>query len=633
MYAMLGSSRDKKEDAVDRCVVKYFDSVFKNKPPPDFDLYTKTGGMGFNPVYKRVVVDLTHPKLGKVRVAKGLAVKVLDTEHGGKDDADEQWKCHDHEKLGPILAEVDKDFASRGFKTVGVAVKHEDKPWVFCGILPMIDPPRHDSALTVANLLDAGIRTKMITGDHLNIGIETCRQIKMGTNLFSGEAVRSGTEDSKQQIDAADGFAQVLPSDKREVVQVLKNYHKYVVGMTGDGVNDAPALSAAQVGIAVDDATDAAKNAAAILLTTPGLSAIYAAVVESRRIFRKLKSYIVYRFAASIQIVTVLSVLIFASDCSIDPTYIILLALLNDITMLPIAYDNQCASRFPEVPDIRKILTMACAFGLMQTFFTLLYAWGAGPSGLFSSPMDIAECPNTEVNPDDAPPDSLSIQAGIWLQMFISAELLIFSARAPSHFILFIWPSPMLVAFVLAGCVLVSIIAANVPLFGKLSGRDVVIIWLYDLLVLFIVDFFKVSMYEFLGENAAVLPDEEIKPSEPLEDEEEEVESYLNEGLPESERMSIRQSAAAERMTDKAIENNDRLSTMDKNAARESIVRASASKPRPSVSGAAASDPSRVSLTSGGVVTAPTDSQLRGSFIRMSGSLRPHTPANRATNK
>ena len=97
MYAMLGSSRDKKEDAIDRCVVKYFDSVFK-KPPADFELYQKTGGMGFNPVYKRVVVDLTHPKLGKIRVAKGLAVKLLDTENGGKDDAVEQWKCHDYEK-------------------------------------------------------------------------------------------------------------------------------------------------------------------------------------------------------------------------------------------------------------------------------------------------------------------------------------------------------------------------------------------------------------------------------------------------------------------------------------------------------------------------------------------------------
>lgn len=632
MYAMLSSSRDKKEDAIDRCVVKYFDQVFKSKPPPDFDLYTKTGGMGFNPVYKRVVVDLTHPKLGKVRVAKGLAVKVLDTEHGGKDDADEQWKCHDHEALAAKVAEVDKDFATRGFKTIGVAVKHEDKPWVFCGILPMIDPPRHDSALTVANLKDAGIRTKMITGDHLNIGIETCRQIKMGTNLYSGEAVRKGTEDSKAQIDAADGFAQVLPSDKREVVQVLRNYHKYVVGMTGDGVNDAPALSAAQVGIAVDDATDAAKNAAAILLTTPGLSAIFAGVVESRRIFRKLKSYIVYRFAASIQIVMVLAILVFASDCAIDPTYIIILALMNDLTMLPIAYDSQCASRYPEVPDIQKILTMSTAFGLMETFFTLLFAYGAGPSGLLKSQVAMSQCANLATDPDQAPQTSLSVQSAIWIQMFVAAELLIFSARAPSHMMLFVWPSPYLIFSVIFGCILICIIAVNVEQFGGLEGRDIVVIWLYDILVLFLIDFVKVSLYDFLGENTEVLPDEEVKPTMPLEDEEEEVDSPMNEGLPEGERMSIRESAAAERMTDKAIDNNERLSTMDKNTARESLIRASASKPRPSAS-RSDTDPSRVSLTNGGVVTAPGDSQLRGSFLNMSGSLRPNTPANRANIK
>jgi H+-transporting ATPase len=633
MYAMLCSSRDKKEDAIDRCVVKYFDGIFKNKPPPDFDLYTKTGGMGFNPVYKRVVVDLTHPKLGKVRVAKGLAVKVLDTEHGGKDDADEQWKCHDYENLAAQVAAADKDFATRGFKTIGVAVKHEDKPWVFCGILPMIDPPRHDSAITVANLKVAGIRTKMITGDHLNIGIETCRQIKMGTNLFSGEAVRKGTEDSKQQIDAADGFAQVLPSDKREVVQVLRNYHKYVVGMTGDGVNDAPALSAAQVGIAVDDATDAAKNAAAILLTTPGLSAIYAGVVESRRIFRKLKAYVVYRFAASIQIVCVLAILVFASDCAIDPTYIIILALMNDLTMLPIAYDNQCASKFPEVPDIQKILTMSTAFGLMETFFTLLFAYGAGPSGLLKSPVAMEQCVNLATDPDAAPQTSLSVQSAIWIQMFVAAELLIFSARAPSHFMLFVWPSPYLLFSVIFGCILICIIAVNVDQFGGLEGRDIVVIWLYDILVLFLIDFVKVSLYDFLGENSEVLPDEEIKPTVPLDDEEEETDSPMNEGLPESERMSIRESAAAERVTDKAIENNERLSTMDKNAARESLIRASASKPRPSASRVDSADSSRVSLTNGGVVTAPGDSQMRGSFLNLSGSLRPNTPANRVNVK
>ena len=115
----------------------------------------------------------------------------------------------------------------------------------------------------------------MITGDHLNIAIETARLIGMGQNIHSGEETRIDSQEKNDLIWNADGFAQVLPRDKREVVLVLKETFKIVVGMTGDGVNDAPALSAAQCGIAVDDATDAAKNAAAIILTSPGLSAIY----------------------------------------------------------------------------------------------------------------------------------------------------------------------------------------------------------------------------------------------------------------------------------------------------------------------------------------------------------------------
>ena len=126
-----------------------------------------------------------------------------------------------------------------------------------------LDPPRHDSAKTIQNLQAAGIHVKMITGDHLNIAKETARLIGMGTNICPGEDTRGGTETVKELIWNADGFAQVLPADKREVVMVLKNTHKVVCGMTGDGVNDAPALSAAQCGIAVDDATDAAKNAGA----------------------------------------------------------------------------------------------------------------------------------------------------------------------------------------------------------------------------------------------------------------------------------------------------------------------------------------------------------------------------------
>merc|ERR1719230_1363287 len=133
----------------------------------------------------------------------------------------------------------------------------------------------------------------------------------------------------------AGGFAQVLPADKRECVLVLQKAYNLVVGMTGDGVNDAPALSAAECGIAVDDATDAAKGAAAMILTSEGLSAVFGAIVESRKIFARLFSYISYRLASTIQILIVLSVLVYLFDCCINPLYVILLALFNDITMIP----------------------------------------------------------------------------------------------------------------------------------------------------------------------------------------------------------------------------------------------------------------------------------------------------------
>ena len=138
----------------------------------------------------------------------------------------------------------------------------------------------------------------MITGDHLNIAIETARLVGMATNILPGEATREGGHTGDETIRQSGGFAQVLPRDKRECVLALQRSYDLVVGMTGDGVNDAPALSAAQCGIAVEDATDAAKNAAAMILTTEGLSAVFGAVVESRKIFARLFSYVSYRLFA-----------------------------------------------------------------------------------------------------------------------------------------------------------------------------------------------------------------------------------------------------------------------------------------------------------------------------------------------
>ena len=275
LYAALASNRDKKEDPIDRAVINHFDKVYGVDGRRLCSEFIKVRLVGFNPIYKRVVAEFTHPNKGKIVIAKGLPTKVLDTSDGGEDDALDQWKVKDVNTLYPTVSEVDKDFSKVGYKTLGLSIKINDGPFQYVGILPMLDPPRHDSAKTIRNLRAAGISVKMITGDHLNIAIETARLIGMGTNMHTGDATRDGSESTKELIWNSDGFAQVLPRDKREVVLVLKNHYKVVCGMTGDGVNDAPALSAAQCGIAVDDATDAAKNAAAIILTSPGLSAIY----------------------------------------------------------------------------------------------------------------------------------------------------------------------------------------------------------------------------------------------------------------------------------------------------------------------------------------------------------------------
>jgi len=211
-----------------------------------------------------------------------------------------------------------------------------------------------------------------ITGDHLNIAKETSKLIHLGTNVLPSTILWPASAMRDKLILDADGFAQVLPKDKKEVVMVLQNMGM-VVGMTGDGVNDAPALAQAQIGIAVEGATEAAKAAADIILTTPGLSAIFDAVVESRRIFQRLQSYILYRMAATIQIVLVLTLLICIYDHMIDPLYVILLALFNDVTMTPISSDNALPSKKPDIPTIKYLVGMSLMFGVLSTIETMAY--------------------------------------------------------------------------------------------------------------------------------------------------------------------------------------------------------------------------------------------------------------------
>jgi len=204
-------------------------------------------------------------------LAKGLPAKIIDTEAGAKDDHECQWKVVGWDKKSFVkgITERDASLSSAGYKTIAVAMCEGDAredgyhEWKFVGLMPMLDPPRADTAATIASLHHANVSVKMITGDHVNVGKETARLIGLGTDIRAGEELRNAPNELKNiMVYEADGFASVLPSDKREAVLLLKNEFGLVVGMTGDGVNDAPALSAAQVGIAVEGATDAANAAA-----------------------------------------------------------------------------------------------------------------------------------------------------------------------------------------------------------------------------------------------------------------------------------------------------------------------------------------------------------------------------------
>ena len=267
---------------------------------------------------------------------------------------------------------VDKavnDFAARGFRALGVARADGDGKWQLLGVLPLFDPPREDAKSTVATAAQMGVKIKMVTGDALAIARETAKTLGMGTNILDGGTLGdSKTEETAamtKSIEEADGFAQVFPEHKFHIVDVLQK-HGHIVGMTGDGVNDAPALKKADCGFAVSGATDAARAAASIVLVAPGLSVIIDAIKESRKIFQRMNSYAMYRIAETLRVLLfmTLAIVIF-NFYPLTAIMIVMLALLNDGAILSIAYDNVIYRNQPEAWNMRMVLGIATVLGLV----------------------------------------------------------------------------------------------------------------------------------------------------------------------------------------------------------------------------------------------------------------------------
>jgi H+-transporting ATPase len=267
------------------------------------------------------------------------------------------------------VEQATNDFAARGFRSLGVARTDDDGHWQFLGMLPLLDPPRKDAKAMIATARQLGVQVKMVTGDQRAIAVEMARTLGMGSDILEasslGDAKKKATKAVARVIDQADGFAQVFPADKFHLVQLLQQ-RGHIVGMTGDGVNDAPALKQADCGIAVSGATDAARAAAAIVLMKPGLSVIINAIKESRQIFQRMNSYAIYRIAETLRVLffMTLAILVF-NFYPVTAVMIVLIALFNDGAILSIAYDNVKYKLKPEAWNMRLVLAISTVLGVI----------------------------------------------------------------------------------------------------------------------------------------------------------------------------------------------------------------------------------------------------------------------------
>ncbi|KAL2997671.1 hypothetical protein AAZX31_09G054000 [Glycine max] len=449
----------------------------------------------FNPVDKRTALTYIDANGNWHRASKGAPEQIMSL-CNLRDDA--KKKVH---------AIIDK-FAERGLRSLAVArqeVPEKTKesagaPWQFVGLLSLFDPPRHDSAETIRRALNLGVNVKMITGDQLAIAKETGRRLGMGTNMYPSASLLGQDKDAsiaalpvEELIEKADGFAGVFPEHKYEIVKKLQE-RKHICGMTGDGVNDAPALKKADIGIAVADATDAARSASDIVLTEPGLSVIISAVLTSRAIFQRMKNYTIYAVSITIRIFGFMFIaLIWKFDFS--PFMVLIIAILNDGTIMTISKDRVKPSPLPDSWKLNEIFATGVVLGGYLALMTVIFFWAIKETTFFPDKFGVRPIHD---NPDE-------MTAALYLQVSIVSQALIFVTRSRS------WsfierPGLLLVtAFVIAQLIATVIAVYANWGFARIQGIGwgwAGVIWLYSIVFYFPLDIMKFAIRYILSGKA-----------------------------------------------------------------------------------------------------------------------------------
>ncbi|RDW86293.1 plasma-membrane proton-efflux P-type ATPase [Aspergillus mulundensis] len=385
----------------------------------------------FDPVSKRITTICTCDGV-RYTCAKGAPKAILAMSECSQDEAQK-------------FREKASEFARRGFRSLGVAVQKEGEPWQLLGMYPMFDPPREDTAHTIAEAQHLGLSVKMLTGDALAIAKETCKMLALSTKVYDSERlIHGGLAGSAQHdlVEKADGFAEVFPEHKYQVVEMLQQ-RGHLTAMTGDGVNDAPSLKKADCGIAVEGSTEAAQAAADIVFLAPGLSTIVDAIKLARQIFQRMKAYIQYRIALCIHLELYLVTSMIIINETIKADLIVFIALFADLATIAVAYDNAHFEQRPVEWQLPKIWVISVVLGVLLAAGTWimrasLFLENGGIIQNFGSPQPM-----------------------LFLEVSLTENWLIFVTRGGKT-----WPSWQLVGAIFV----VDVLATLFCVFGWLAG-------------------------------------------------------------------------------------------------------------------------------------------------------------------
>jgi H+-transporting ATPase len=462
------ASREEDQDPIDKAI------LLKTKSTPAIsdriDHSKVTSFRPFDSVVKRTEATVQGEDGSHFKVTKGAPQAILAL-------------AEDKKAINDKLTEDVNEFAKKGYRALGVARTNRENKWQFAGLIALFDPPREDSAQTIKTAQSMGVSVKMVTGDHIAIAKEISSQVNLGNDIVLPAAFLDRPDSEAQRVvEEAEGFAEVFPEHKYRIVELLQE-KGHVVGMTGDGVNDAPALKKANAGIAVEGATDAAKSAADLVLTKPGLSVIIDAIKESRKIFQRMTNYGTYRIAETIRVLLFMtaSIVIF-QFYPITALMLVLLALLNDLPIMTIGYDSVKYSDKPEKWDMRTLLGIATFLGIIGVFstFGILYI------GLMV----------LNLNP-------LVLQSFIYLKLSVAGHLTVFVARTKGPF----WsvkPAKPLLFAVIATQLVATLITVYGILLPAMGWGLALLVWGYALSLFVITDFAKVRLYKLMNHTGIV---------------------------------------------------------------------------------------------------------------------------------